>query len=115
MLEFIESRAFTSRLLRVAGAHADEVLLAIQSDLLKNPERGSRIEGLSGVRKARTPDPSRGKGKRGGFRYLYFYFVSDEQIALLFLYDKNEKEDLTKDDKKSIAILVDEAVSARRK
>lgn len=115
MLEFIESRAFTSRLLRIAGAQADEVLLAIQSDLLKNPERGSRLEGLGGIRKARTADPNRGKGKRGGFRYLYLYFVHDEQIALLFLFDKNEKEDLRKEDKKALAKLADETVKTRRK
>jgi hypothetical protein len=115
VLEFIESRAFTARLLRIAGTQADEVLLAIQSDLLKNPERGSRIGGLRGVRKARTSDPSRGKGKRGGFRYLYFYFVNDAQIALLFLFDKNEKEDLTKEDKKVLAGLVEECVRARNR
>jgi hypothetical protein len=38
---------------------------------------------------------TRGKGKRGGFRYLYVYFISDQQMALLYLLDKNEQDDLT--------------------
>jgi hypothetical protein len=54
-------------------------------------------------------DPSCKKGKRGGFRYLYLYFVRGEQIALLYLFDKNEKEDLTKADKKILAALAAEA------
>lgn len=99
MLEFIESKPFTNRLVKIAGEQADDVLWAIQSDLLKNPQRGNRVEGLSGVRKARTCDPSRGKGKRGGFRYVYIYFVKDEQIGLLFLFDKGEKDDLNKEEK----------------
>jgi hypothetical protein len=107
VLEFIESKPFTLRLLRIAGAHADEVLWAIQSDLLKNPKWGDLVKGLPGVRKARTQDPSRGKGKRGGFRYLYVYFARDQQIGLLLLFDKNEKEDLTKQDKKELAKLTE--------
>ena len=113
MLEFIESKPFTNRLMKIAGADADEVLWAIQSDLLKNPMRGDKLEGVSRVRKARTADPSRKKGKRGGFRYIYIYFVQDEQIGLLYLFDKNEKEDLTKEEKKVLAALAAEADAAR--
>jgi hypothetical protein len=72
-----------------------EVLSAIQADLLDNPERGRLVPGLGGIRKARAPNPERGKGKRGGFRYLYLYFVADQQIYLLYLLDKNEQEDLS--------------------
>jgi hypothetical protein len=41
--------------------------------------------------------------------------VNDAQIALLFLFDKNEKEDLTKEDKKVLAGLVEECVRARNR
>jgi hypothetical protein len=54
------------------------------------------------------------KGKRGGFRYLYLYFVRGEQIALLYLFDKNEKEDLTKADKKILAARAAEAGEANK-
>ena len=102
MLEFIEFPAFTRRLLTLAGNHADEVLLEIENDLLQNPKRGVVIEQAAGVRKARVADPTRGKGKRGGFRYLYYYIETDWQIFLLMIFSKNEQADLTKDQKKSL-------------
>ena len=114
MLELVESRSFTRRLARIAGPAADEVLWAIQSDLLKNPSRGNRLQGLRGIRKARTADPFRSKGKRGGFRYLYLYFVRGAQIALLYLFDKDEKEDLTKEGKRILAGLAAEAEESNK-
>jgi hypothetical protein len=67
---FAESRVFSRRLLALGKDGSVEVLNAIQSDLLANPDRGRVVQGLSGIRKARATDPARGKGKRGGFRYL---------------------------------------------
>ena len=72
------------------------------------------MEGLGGIRKARTADPFRRKGKRGGFRYLYLHFARDEQIALLYLFDKDEKEDLTKEDKRILAALAAEAEESNK-
>lgn len=100
MLEFIEFSAFTKRLLALAKDRADDVLLEIQSDLLENPERGPVIEGTAGVRKARVADPTRGKGKSGGFRYMYYYIEQDGQIYLLMIFSKNEQADLTSEQKK---------------
>lgn len=108
MIKAVEFPSFSRKLARIAAAAADEVLWAIQSNLLKDPLRGDKIQGLGGIRKARTADPFRKKGKRGGFRYLYIYFL-DEQIRLLYLFDKNEKQDLTKEDRKILAALAAEA------
>jgi hypothetical protein len=91
---FIEFRVFTERLHRLAKDHAESVLLAIQEDLLRNPQRGTVVPGLAGIRKARVENPSRGKGKRGGFRYMYYFLERDEEIYLMFLFDKDEQEDL---------------------
>lgn len=66
---------FTKRLHRLAKDHAESVLLAIQADLLNNPLRGTVVPGLVGIRKARVENPARGKGKRGGFRYMYYFFI----------------------------------------
>jgi hypothetical protein len=68
---FIESRVFTRRLRNLSKGRAPDEFSAIQSDLLGNPEAGRMVQGLGGIRKARAADPKRGKGKRGGFRYLY--------------------------------------------
>jgi hypothetical protein len=70
------------------------VLLAIQGDLFDNPQRGTAVPGLVGIRKARAENPARGKGKRGGFRYMYYFLERDDEIYLLFLFDKGEQEDL---------------------
>jgi hypothetical protein len=88
---FIESAAFTREL---AGDNAEDVLNAIQDDLVANAQRGSVVQGLGGIRKARTGNPRRGKGKRGGFRYWYLFWKRRDHIHLLILLDKDEQEDL---------------------
>ena len=102
MLEFIEFPGFTRRLITLAGDHADEVLLEIQNDLIENPKRGPVVQATAGVRKARIADPARGKGKRGGFRYLYLYMERDGQIFLLMIFGKNEQADLSPKQKQAL-------------
>jgi hypothetical protein len=106
---FIESRVFSRRLLALGKEGSAEVLTTIQSDLLGNPERGQVVKGLGGIRKARAANPGRGKGKRGGFRYLYMYFVSDQEIYLLYLFDKDEQEDLSPEQRKLLRNLAAES------
>jgi hypothetical protein len=106
---FIEAQSFTARLASLAGSSAMNVLEAIQS-LMENPQRGSVVRGLGGIRKARVANPARGKGTRGGFRYLYLYLERRGHIHLIFLLDKNEQEDL---DSKERAILKGIAAAVR--
>ena len=91
---FIESPTFSRRLHSLAGEYADEVLRAMQADLLYSPLRGKLVPGL-GIRKGRCANPARGKGKRGGCRYLYLYLARRDHIHLLYLLDKDEQEDLS--------------------
>jgi hypothetical protein len=104
-VEFIESLLFTRQLHELAGSHADEVLRSIEQDLIRQPEKGALVPGLGGIRKARVGNPARGKGKRGGFRYLYVYFVSDQLIGLLYLLDKGEQGDLTPAQRRVLRVL----------
>ncbi len=60
------------------------------------------IQGTAGVRKARVADPTRGKGTRGGFRYMYYYIEKDGQVLLLMIFSKNEQADLTSAQKKML-------------
>lgn len=108
---FIESRPFTRRLAELAGDSAGDVLEQIQADLLERPERGNIIQGLGGIRKARASNPGRGKGKRGGFRYLYLYLERRGHVHLLFLLDKGEQEDLSEDQRKTLRRMVAELKS----
>ena len=84
------------------GDSADDLLSAIQRELLEKPDRGSMVPGLGGVRKARIANPGRGKGKRGGYRYLYLYLEMSQHIHLLILLDKNEQEDANEEQRKQM-------------
>ena len=99
---------FSRRLLALGKDGSAEVLSAIQSDLLANPERGRVVQGLGGIRKARAGEPGRSKGKRGGLRYLYLYFMSDQEIYLLYLFNKDEREDLGPAERKLLRELATE-------
>jgi len=57
---------------------------------------------LVGTFRYNAKDPARGKGKRGGFRYLYYYIERDEQIFLLIIFSKNEMDNLTAEQKKQL-------------
>jgi len=83
------------------------VLRAIHVDLLADPRRGQVVQGLAGIRKARTTNPSRGKGKRSGSRYLYLHLEHRSHIHLLFLLDKNEQADLSAAERNRVRELVD--------
>ena len=69
---------------------------------------------LGGLRKDRIANPARGKGKRGGFRYLYLYLKARNHIHLLFLLDKGEQEDLTAEQQKDIRALVAQLKAASK-
>lgn len=92
----------------LAGDSEDEVLRQIQNDLLQNPERGNIVQGLGGIRKARVSNPSRGKGKSGGYRYMHLYLEHRDHIHLLFLLDKDEQEDLNTEQRKALRKMVAE-------
>ncbi|MBM9538811.1 type II toxin-antitoxin system RelE/ParE family toxin [Desulfobulbus alkaliphilus] len=65
---------------------------SLQSFLMLNPEAGAIIKGSGGLRKVRWNLP--GEGKRSALRVIY-YFVQPETIYMVFLYKKNQQEDLT--------------------
>lgn len=85
---------------------AAEIIEAVESELLKNPACGDVIQGTGRVRKFRSEDFVRGKGKRGGFRVLYLDLPHVERTHLIFIYDKAEADDLSPEGKKRIHALV---------
>lgn len=104
LFEFIETPIFTKRLESLASKPL-ELLSAIQADLLDDPRLGDVIPGAHGARKARVAET--GRGKRGGFRYIYIYLPARQQIFLLFLFDKREQANLSPAQKEVVAKLVD--------
>jgi hypothetical protein len=73
-----------------------EIELAIRAA----PEAHPIIKGLQGARKAGIR--RRGMGKRGAGRVIYYLAVRGQMLAFLLAYPKNEKDDLTQDDRKAI-------------
>lgn len=90
---FVESKPFTRRR---PDYLTEEELREFQNYLLETPDAGDVVKNTGGIRKVRWK--IKGGGKRGGLRILYYWHVPDSHIYLLFLYLKNECEDLTKDE-----------------
>ncbi len=91
------------RRVKQAGLDDDD-LAELISVVVSNPAAGSVIPGTGGARKLRVRLP--GRGKRGGGRVIYAIVLRSTALALLDLYAKNEKADLTAGERKAIAALL---------
>jgi mRNA-degrading endonuclease RelE of RelBE toxin-antitoxin system len=78
----------------------DEEYSLFQAELMSNPKQGDVIQGTGGLRKIRVA--SKGKGKRGGSRIIYYFLDAKRRFYLLTIYSKNEVSDLTADQKKQL-------------
>lgn len=90
MMQFIETSIFTRQVISLL---ADDEYSQLQATLLINPDTGVIIPHSGGLRKVRWS--MSGRGKRGGVRVIYYWVVAEDQILMLFMYPKNEKDDLT--------------------
>jgi len=108
---FFETPLFT-RLL--PNYLSDESYRALQRALLENPIKGDVMPGTGGFRKIRWEDPRRGKGKRGGLRVIYYPLGVDKQIWFFTLYDKNEAQNLTAEEKKTLKRAIQAELKTRR-
>ena len=86
---FIETRLFT-RLVR--DYLDDEGYRELQTFLMERPDVGNVIPGSGGIRKLRWRAP--GRGKRGGYRVIYYAQLNQGIIWMLTMYPKNVAEDI---------------------
>ncbi|NJC99019.1 MAG: hypothetical protein C3F07_04195 [Anaerolineales bacterium] len=89
-MQFIETSIFTRQ---VTSLLTDDEYSQLQVVLFAHPEMGAIIPRSGGLRKVRWS--MSGRGKRGGVRAIYYWVVAEDQILMLFMYPKNEKDDLT--------------------
>ena len=84
MFTFVETLLFT----RLVGEYlSDDEYRKLPVALAGNPEAGPIIPGSGGVRKLRWAAP--GRGKRGGFRVIYYLRSRSGVIWMLTMYPKN--------------------------
>jgi hypothetical protein len=100
----VETSVFTRQL---QAFLSDEEYAKLQVALVQRPDLGKAIRSSGGLRKMRWSLP--GRGKRGGVRVIYFWAADQDQLLMLFLYPKAEREDLSPAQLKLLKKVVEEA------
>lgn len=81
---FVETRLFT----RLVHEYlSDDEYSTLQAALIMQPDRGAVVPGSGGVRKLRWG--ADGRGKRGGYRVIYFVRPRRGIVWLLTIYPKS--------------------------
>ena len=97
-MKVVRLKSYTRAMKRMGIDEA--ALTAFERTLAAAPEANPMLQGLGGARKVRFARP--GTGKSGGGRAIYYVVVGNGLLAMLAAYPKNEKSDLTSDDRKAI-------------
>jgi mRNA-degrading endonuclease RelE of RelBE toxin-antitoxin system len=84
MFSFIETKLFTKL---VQEYLSDDEYSKLQQEIIANPEAGAVIRGSGGIRKLRWAAP--GRGKRGGYRVIYYLALPKGHVWMLTMYPKN--------------------------
>lgn len=99
----IKTSIFTRQVLALLS---DDEYRQLQMTLALHPDKGTVIPGSGGLRKTRWSIT--GRGKRGGVRIIYYWAVVQDKILMLFMYAKNEQDNLTPEQLKVLRKLVEE-------
>lgn len=89
MFSFVETKLFTRLVLEYL---TDDEYWRLQKTLMERPEAGEVVPGSGGVRKLRWR--AAGRGKRGGYRVIYYAQMEQRTIWMLTIYPKNVKDDI---------------------
>jgi hypothetical protein len=84
---FIETTTFTKL---ISSYLTDDEYRGLQSFLLEHPDVGKVVRQSGGVRKMRWAVA--GKGKSGGIRVIYYWKRAEDEIWLLTVYGKSERD-----------------------
>ncbi len=99
----VETAVFTRR---IQALISDEQYRLLQLQLVAQSDVGKVIPQSGGLRKLRWS--LSGQGKRGGIRVIYYWSASRETILMLFVYAKNEQDDLTRQQLKTLRKIIEE-------
>ncbi len=114
-MQTVRARVFaTSRYEREAKRLlAEAEIAAMENAIAADPESNPVVPGTGGVRKARWG--REGRGKSGGVRIVYYYWVRDGEVYMLSIYTKNEQADMDAADKKAARKFVEALKDAKGK
>lgn len=101
MITIIETQQFADKAGKIMSAAEKDGLFDF---IARNPEAGDIIPGTGGVRKLRFA--TGGKGKRGGARIIYYYYNNRNPVLLFTIFGKNERSDLSQNEKNALYALV---------
>ena len=99
----VETPIFTRHVVSLLN---DDEYRDLQGLLAIRPEMGPVIPGSGGLRKVRWSIA--GRGKRGGVRVIYYWAPKVDTILMLYIYPKNQKEDLTSKELKILRQIIEE-------
>ena len=105
MITVAETEPFQRKVGRLLSEDEKAELIAY---LAMNPNSGVLIQGTGGIRKLRWARS--GRGKSGGVRIIYYFHNEELPLYLLALFGKNEKANISMEEKKLLSKAVKELV-----
>lgn len=92
---YLEDFAKDFARLRKRYRRIEDDLAVLEADMQHRNLRGVHIPGFGlPIYKVRMANRSAGRGKRGGFRVIY-YLQSSESILFIHIYTKSDKDDVS--------------------
>ena len=96
-----ETKAFAADIDAMLSAPERDAVIA---EIAAAPEGGDLIRGTGGLRKRRIALP--GRGKRGGARVITLFLGERYPVYAVFLFAKNERENLSAQQSKALLQLI---------
>ena len=97
-----ETSVFTRRVQKLL---TDDEYRELQIALMRDPGKGQIMVGSGGLRKVRWR--ASGRGKSSGVRTIYYWAVDNDQLLMLLIYSKSERDDLSLDQIKALRAIVE--------
>lgn len=110
MITVAETKAFQRKIEQLLSDQEKEDLIAY---LAEYPNAGTLMKNAGGIRKLRWAQS--GRGKSGGIRVIYYFHSELMPVYLLAAFGKNEKANLSKEERNLLAKSVKELVASWRK
>lgn len=102
-----------SYLARATRLMTDDERSAVVDAVSADPRLGVLVQGTGGLRKMRIPLD--GRGKRGGGRVVYWYHSLEFPAVLLWVFAKNEADDLSASQRQILARMTEDLLADFRR